>query len=117
MCGEPEVPKGSVAVGRRVRLPNGAEPPIKVFVNGVEQTDGGDYRLQGEEIVFARPILKEGRLGAMRWLSMFIGLVGSYRKHETVDVEYHVGGEAKLASDVEVLPDEPEADPHEGRRH
>ena len=113
-----EVPEGSVAVGRRVRLPRGAELPIKVFVNGVEQVDGGDYHLEGEEIVFNRPILKEGKLGPMRWLSMFIGLVGSYRKHETVDIEYRLGGEIKLASDVEVLPDEPHRpDPHEGRSH
>jgi hypothetical protein len=113
-----EVPEGSVAAGHRVPLPRGAEPPIKVFVNGVEQVDGADYRLEGEEIVFRRPILKEGKLGAMRWLSMFIGLVGSYRKHETVDIEYRLGAEVKLASDVEVLPDEPRRpDPHEGRTH
>jgi hypothetical protein len=113
-----KVPEGSVAVGRRVRLPAGAEPPIKVYLNGVEQSDGGDFRIVGEEIVFNRPILKEGRLGKIRWLSMFIGLVGSYRKHETVDVEYRLGAEIKLASDVEVLPDEPaRPDRHEGRTH
>jgi hypothetical protein len=33
---------------------------------------------------------------------MLIGVVGSYRKHETVDVEYRSGGQVKLASDVEV---------------
>jgi hypothetical protein len=113
-----EVPEGSVPAGHRVPLPAGAEPPIKVYVNGVEQVDSADYRLEGEEIVFRRPILKEGKLGKMRWLSMFIGLVGSYRKHETVDIEYRLGGEIKLASDVEVLPDEPaNPDRHEGRTH
>ena len=61
--------------------------------------------MQGGEIVFTRPILKEGRLGAVRWLSMLIGLVGTYRKHETVDVEYRLEGETKLASDVEIRPD------------
>lgn len=100
-----EVPEGSVAVGRRVRLPRGAEPPIVVYVNGVQQTKGDDYEVRGGEIVFARPIVKEGKLGAMRWLSMLIGLVGSYRKHETVDVEYRLGGAVKLASDVEILPE------------
>ena len=97
-----EVPEGSVAAGRRVRLPRGAQPPIRVYVNGIEQTEGTDYKLAGGDVIFARPIVKEGKLGPIRWLSMLIGLVGSYRKHETVDVEYHLGGEVKLASDVEV---------------
>jgi hypothetical protein len=99
-----EVPEGSVAVGRRVRLPRGAEPPLAVYVNGVRQAEGRDYSVREGEVVFTRPILKEEKLGAMRWLSMLIGLVGTYRKHETVDLEYRLMGETKLASDVEILP-------------
>ena len=102
---ESEVPEGSVAAGRRVRLPRGAEPPITVYINGVEQSEGTDYELRGTEIVFSRPIIKEGRLGPLRWLSMLIGLVGSYRKDETVDVSYRLAGKAHLASDVDVIPD------------
>jgi hypothetical protein len=102
--GEEEVPKGSVAVGRRVRLPRGAEPPIVVYVNGVEQTAGADYELRRGEIVFGRPIVKE-QVGGMRWLAMLLGLFGTYRRHETVDVEYRLGGQVKLASDVEILRD------------
>jgi hypothetical protein len=97
-----EVPEGSVAAGRRAGLPVGAEPPITVYVNGVAQTEGEDYRIEGSEVIFSRPIVKEGKLGAIRWLSMLIGVVGSYRKHETVDVEYRLGGQVKLASDVEI---------------
>jgi hypothetical protein len=78
---------------------------VVVYVNGVTQVEDEDYAIRGGEIVFARPIVKEGKLGAIRWLSMLIGLVGSYRKHETVDVEYRLGGDVKLASDVEILPD------------
>jgi hypothetical protein len=102
-----EVPKGSVAVGRRVRLPRGAEPPILVYVNGVVQTEGTDYEVDRNRgfIVFARPILKEEKLSGIRWLSMLIGVVGTYRKHETVDVEYRLGGEVKLASDLDIVPD------------
>jgi hypothetical protein len=98
-----EVPEGSVVAGRRVRLPARAERPITVYVNGVMQVEGDDYRIEGADIVFTRPIVKEGKLGAIRWLSMLIGVVGSYRKHETVDVEYRSGGQVKLASDVEIL--------------
>jgi len=99
-----EVPKGSVAAGRRVRLPRAAEPPITIYVNGIRQAEGSDYRVEGSEVVFNRPILKE-QVGGMRWLAMFLGLFGTYRKHETVDVEYHAGGQVRLASDVEILPD------------
>lgn len=100
-----EVPKGSLAAGRRVRLPRGAEPPIRVYVNGVEQREGPDYRLGSGDIVFARPIVKEERLGFWRWASLWIGLVGTYRRNETVDVEYRLGGRAKLASDLSVSGD------------
>ena len=102
---DPEVPKGSYAAGRRVLIPRGAEPPIKVYVNGVEQAVGADYRIRGREIVFSRPILKEEKLSGVRWLSMLIGVVGTYRKNETVDIEYRMRGATKLASDVQILPD------------
>ena len=39
----------------------------------------------------------------MRWLAMLLGLFGTYRTHETVDVEYRLGGQVKLASDVEIF--------------
>lgn len=94
-----------VEVGRRVRLPRGAEPPIGVFVNGVRKSEGSDYRLAPGEIVFARPIVKEGKVSGARWLAMLLGLFGTYRRHEVVDVEYRLRGETKLASDVEVRPD------------
>ena len=80
-----------------MRLPRGAEPPIRVYVNGVAQDEGEDYRLGAGEIVFSRPILKEGKLGGIRWLSMLVGIAGTYRKHETVDLEYRSGGQVKLA--------------------
>jgi hypothetical protein len=92
-------------VGRRIRLPRGAERPFGVFVNGVRQTEGEDYSVQGREITFTRPIVKEGKVGGVRWLAMILGLFGTYRKHEVVDVEYRLRGETKLASDVEVVPD------------
>ena len=101
---ETEVPKGSEAVGRRVRLPRGAEPPIRVYVNGVEQQEGTDYELRPGEIVFKRQVIKE-KVGVGRWMAMYLGLFGTYRKHETIDVEYRLGGKVQLASDVDVLPD------------
>jgi hypothetical protein len=102
--GEVEVPKGSVAVGTVVRMPAGAEPPFTVFVNGVEQREGRDYRVRGKEIVFNRPILKE-KVGTGRWLAMYLGLFGTYRKNETVDLQFQRDGKTELLSDLPVQPD------------
>jgi hypothetical protein len=113
------VPAGSVAVGNRVRLPRGAEPPFTVFINGVEQSEGDDYRVSGGEIVFSRPILKEKKLTGVRWLSMLAGIAGTYRKHETVDLEFRRGGKVELASDLPIHADEgpPAKRHHDGRSH
>ena len=100
---ETEIPKGSYAAGRRARLPRGAEPPIRVYVNGVEQARGSDYEIRRDEVVFTREIVKE-TVTPGRWMAMYLGLFGTYRKHETVDVEYRLGGAVKLASDVEIRP-------------
>jgi hypothetical protein len=96
---------GGVEVGRRVRLPRGAERPIDVFINGVRQREGSDYSIRGSEVVFGEPIVKEGKLGFARWLAMLAGLFGSYGKNEAVDLHYTLGGATKVASDVPVLPD------------
>ncbi len=113
-----QVPEGSVAVGNLVRLPAGAEPPFVVFINGVEQREGTDYKVSGGEIVFARPILKEAKVGVGRWLAMLMGLFGTYRKHETVDVQFRRAGKVELASDLPIRGENATPrDPHEGRRH
>jgi hypothetical protein len=93
-----------VAVGRRVKLPKGAGPPFTVFVNGVRQQQGADYDVRADAIVFTRPIVKEGKVSGVRWMAMLLGLFGTYRRHEVVDVEYHRGDRIELASDVEILP-------------
>jgi hypothetical protein len=98
---ETEIPKGSYAAGRRVNLPAGAEAPYAVFVNGVEQREGDDYDVGAEEIVFRREIVKE-KVGAGRWLAMYLGLFGTYRKDETIDLQFQRDGKVELVSDVAV---------------
>lgn len=100
---ETEIPKGSYAAGERVRLPRGAEPPFTVFINGIEQSQGGDYSVEGGEIVFGRPIVKE-KVGAGRWLAMYLGLWGTYRKNETIDLQFSRDGKVELLSDLPVVP-------------
>jgi hypothetical protein len=95
-----------VPVGRRVRLPRGAEEPISVYINGIEQQRGRDFELDSDGILFREPIVKEGKLSGWRWLAMTIGLFGSYRKNETVDVSYRLGGRIEHAPDLEVVPED-----------
>jgi hypothetical protein len=83
-----------------VRLPRGVRPPLRVFVNGIEQRKGEDYRLVGDRLIFNRSLAQEGKLGFWRWLSMFLGIAGTYRKHETVDVQYEVDGRPRVAANL-----------------
>jgi len=99
---ETEIPKGSYAAGERVRLPAGAEPPFAVFFNGIEQSKES-YRIEAGEIVFDRPIVKE-KVGTGRWLAMYLGLFGTYRKDETIDLQFSKGGKVELRSDLKVSP-------------
>lgn len=61
-------------------------------MNGVPQTLGRDFDRIGDELVFDRVLAQEGPLGPIRWLSMLLGVAGTYRKHENVDVVYEQEG-------------------------
>ena len=98
---ESEIPKGSYAAGRRMKLPAGAEAPYVVFINGIEQSEGADYEIEGAELAFTRPIVKE-KVGTGRWLAMYLGLFGTYRKNETVDLQFQRSGKTELLSDLPI---------------
>jgi hypothetical protein len=79
-------------------LPPGVGADYQVYVNGVPQQPGRDFDRIGDELVFRRALAREGRLGPIRWLSMLLGIAGTYRKHETVDVAYERDGRRTVAS-------------------
>jgi hypothetical protein len=93
-----------VAERTRVDLPPYVAGEFEVFVNGVRQTRGVDYEVAGHALVFPRPIAQEGRLGFWRWLSMWLGVAGTYRKHETVDVVYEAAGKRQVATGLQPEP-------------
>ena len=80
------------AVRTIVDLPAYVGDVFEVYVNGVPQHRGRDYRLEGRTLLFERRLATEGKLGPVRWLSMFLGLAGTYRQHDTVDVLYEAAG-------------------------
>lgn len=87
-----------------VPLPSSVQEPFEVFVNGVLQVRGADYEVRGRELRFAKPLAKEGRLGTLRWLSIFLGIAGTYRKNDSVDVVYDVGGRRTVATALPIIP-------------
>jgi hypothetical protein len=82
----------------RVQLPTGLGDTFEVFVNGVRQEPGRDFRRVGDELVFERRLAREGRLGFWRWLSLFLGVAGTYRQNDSVDVVYEAGGRRVVAA-------------------
>jgi hypothetical protein len=93
-----------VAERTRIDLPHHVPPDFEVFVNGVRQQRDVDYEVVGRSLVFPRAIAQEGRLGFWRWLSMWLGVAGTYRRHETVDVVYELGGRREVATGLEPKP-------------
>jgi hypothetical protein len=86
----------------RVEIPPHVTGDIEVFLNGVPQVEGRDYRRDGRTLFFDRPLAKEGRLGAIRWLSMLAGVAGTYRQNDSVDVVYDSGGKRLVATDLPI---------------
>jgi hypothetical protein len=87
-----------------VPLPADVTEPFDVFVNGVRQEPGSDFVVEAGALRFHRPLAREGRLGPLRWASMFFGVAGTYRKNDSVDVVYDVGGRRTVASGLPIIP-------------
>jgi hypothetical protein len=88
----------------RVELPSYVPDDFEVFVNGVRQARGADYEVLGRTLLFPRPIEQEGKLGFWRWAGMWLGVIGSYRKHETVDIVYELAGKRQVATGLQPQP-------------
>jgi hypothetical protein len=95
-----------VAARSRVDLPTHVPDAFEVYVRGVRQTRGVDYEVEGRSVVFPRPIAQEGRLGFWRWASMWLGIAGTYRKHEDVDLVYEIGGRREVETGLRPIPSE-----------
>jgi hypothetical protein len=83
-----------------VRLPPKVQGPFEVYLNGVLQQAGADYRVEGRALVFERE-LKKDKISGWRW---FLGAwgVGTYRQNDSVDVRYAVGGRPHVAEGLEI---------------
>jgi len=85
-----------------VRIPPGVRPPFEVYVNGVRQELGRDYRISAGELLFERELVHQ-KLGARAWLLGFWG-VGTYKRNDEIDIRYELAGRPMVASAVEITP-------------
>jgi hypothetical protein len=90
--------------GTRVRLPADVVRPFEVYVNGVHQEEGTDFRIEGRTLLFDRELKTEGKLGFWRWLSMWVGVAGTYRQNDSVDVAYQRSGKPVVATKLPLEP-------------
>jgi hypothetical protein len=86
----------------RVELPPGIGDEFEVYVNGVRQERGRDFVRRADELVFPRPLAREGRLGFWRWASLFLGIAGTYRQNDSVDVVYETAGRRAVATGLPI---------------
>jgi hypothetical protein len=87
----------------RVKLPPQVPAKFEVYVNGVHQKAGADFRVEGRTLVFDRELKKEGRLGLWRW---FLGAwgIGTYRQNDSVDVRYEAAGRPQVVEGLDIQP-------------
>ena len=83
-----------------VPLPPQVREPFEVYLNGVHQAPGEDYRVRRGALVFDR-VLRKDRVSGWRW---FLGAwgVGTYRQDDSVDVRWSVDGRPRIAEGLEI---------------
>jgi hypothetical protein len=86
----------------RVKLPPGVRSPFEVYVNGVPQELGIDYRISEHELLFERELVRQ-RLSGWAWFLGFWG-IGTYKRNDEIDVRYDVDGQSRVAQGLEIIP-------------
>jgi len=88
----------------RIELPDHVPATFDVYVGGVRQEPGRDFQVEGRSLVFPRPLAQAGRLGFWRWASLWLGIAGTYRRHETIDVVYEANGRREVETGLTPQP-------------
>jgi hypothetical protein len=86
----------------RVVLPSDVRSPFEVYVNGVRQELGTDYRVSQGDLLFSRELVSQ-KLGLRAWVIGFWG-IGTYKRNDEVDVRYEVEGRPTVAQGLEIIP-------------
>ena len=86
----------------RVKLPPGVRSPFEVYVNGVRQELGTDYRISEGDLLFEREVVRQ-RLGPWAWFLGFWG-IGTYKRNDEIDIRYEADGQPQVARITEIIP-------------
>jgi hypothetical protein len=86
----------------RVTLPPGIRPPFEVYVNGVRQELGRDYRVSSGDLLFERELVRQ-KLGVRAWLIGMWG-IGTYKRNDEIDVRYELNGRPMVANKLTITP-------------
>jgi hypothetical protein len=86
----------------RVRLPAGVRSPFEVYVNGVRQELGTDYRVSEGDLLFERELVRQ-KLSPWAWFMGFWG-IGTYKRNDEVDIRYEVDGQPRVAHGHDIIP-------------
>ena len=86
----------------RVTLPARSRSRTKSSSTASLSGPGDDFQVDGRTLVFDRSLASEGRLGFWRWLSLFLGVAGTYRQNDSVDAVYSSGGRRVVASGLAI---------------
>jgi hypothetical protein len=86
----------------RVKLPAGVRSPFEVYVNGVLQELGVDYKISSGELLFERELVSQ-KLGAWAWFLGFWG-IGTYKRNDEVDIRYEQAGSPQVAHALTIIP-------------
>jgi hypothetical protein len=81
-----------------VDLPDTVDGDFDVYVNGILQQPGTDYTLDGRTLVFPRPLQPEIAMSKLQLLRALLGIAGTYRKHDSVDIAYRHAGRRLVAT-------------------
>ncbi len=86
----------------RVKLPPGVRSPFEVYVNGVRQELGTDFRVTSGELLFERELVRQ-KLSVGAWFLGFWG-IGTYKRNDEIDIRYERDGQPQVAHALEVIP-------------
>ncbi|MCC6830822.1 MAG: hypothetical protein IT200_05685 [Thermoleophilia bacterium] len=91
-----------------VRLPEGAEAPFAVYVNGAPRREGDEFVVDGDRIRFDPPLHARPRMGFGRsvMLALGIGVYGDLRG-DTLDITFHRHGRMESRAEIKLVPTPP----------
>lgn len=86
----------------RIKLPAGVRPPFDVYINGIRQELGPDFKVAGGELIFERELVRQ-KLGPWAWFMGAWG-IGTYKRNDEIDIRYEHEGRPMVAHALEIIP-------------